>query len=1483
MISFNRFFRLICVGKVSWILSVSLVTIFIVFYSILLKITRALCCLFSRQIDFIVFSEFFDFNNADTASFVLVSVLSTNLRTSMYMNRILNLISISYLEPSLVTSHTKRVAKRVANGVVNIIHELNTKREMSLADDHNRLALEQVASRARRVYMDNLGRMLALIFLVSSPISQPRFQILKQCGDVETNPGPPVNWRHQSQSLAGAGSNRDGQQSRPDQERQEEPNSKGNRSNGNNKSDLQVMTYNVRGLGDSKKLRHLVNNCYKLMNEAMDSVFMIQESHATHLKLLKFLWRGDFCETPGTGAGKGCLTLLSPMLKAVKTIHYDQRAHIVVIGKSDEKRADLIVVNVYGPNQNNQDKLDFFIRLIEALADLKLEYDCERVIFAGDFNVVFDQSEVKNRSYPLTEKRLARNLKGIFSAADLSDGWHEATNETGVKFTWQSNRSGQQQFSTLDRILYGKSQLSLLTKTVNWSLSISDHAAVIARFSYPVKMARSHITRLDGNLLKDQDAVLIMNNVFRDLFGQRSNSWNPHQTLEFAKMSIRTAVMSSVGQSRLKFRDEEARVNLNINNLVDELSKMPDDHPDRPVAEALLVDQRNVKRDLVNRIGTKLEQRCARRWYNEGELSNKYFFNLLNRKSSDVINKLDINGVEITHPGEIKKEIVDFYRNLYEVTANVPNTATNDLFFSELDQVEPEVAEGVDGRVTLEELTEVLNSCADSAPGPDGIPFSILKHFWGDFGPVLVKAWEYSQVTKQLPPSHEQSYLRLIPKVGKDLSKLSNWRPITLSNTDHKLITKLLSKKLTKVVEKLIGPKQTAYIPGRLINDNIRAMLSTLDIANLENEIDALMISLDAKKAFDSVSHDYIERTLIAFGLGSFVDTFKLLYKNLRSDIIINGEIVKGYRILKGVKQGDALSCILFIMCMEPLMRNIKNNNQIVPIKTKILGDVPKAYSFADDVTVLTINSEQSVQGIFDEYQRLTEASGLTLNAEKTELLRLNKRDRNTTELRIRYGGTECAIKSQECVKINGVLMLQDSEARMRANCMKINAAMEKHLATWSTRNLSLLGKILIIKTYAISQLIFFMQSSQLTESYLKMFEATVFKFLWNKNMSASRAPDRIKREIMLKPVKLGGFGLLSIKELDRAIKLKAYGRFLTTDHPFLTQLRDKSNLTNFFDVKVPKIESVLTEATRLLKVDRLKILNWDRGLQDSNQCLVAAVRGIKVKDILSPAGRQSVAFLLLRARAASGINVQVKDLSQTECNRLSTHIKNKDLLRLVRNSLHLNVPNNSLEQASFFPIKQGHLGDLRKLSTKAIRESGVDLAEQTICIYKIGLILTPGEVYDWTGKIRKLTSVRHRSTLLRIAHGEIYSNSRLFRFGLSTSADCNNCNSDHETILHKILECPTAIIAWEKLYAAKQRLGLKTGPINLDQILGATNEMNEKLSLALNVELLQQIISQGGKKYNPELIVQRTLRSIFINEPINQEHRTKLAICMNV
>ena len=134
---------------------------------------------------------------------------------------------------------------------------------------------------------------------------------------------------------------------------------------------------------------------------------------------------------------------------------------------------------------------------------------------------------------------------------------------------------------------------------------------------------------------------------------------------------------------------------------------------------------------------------------------------------------------------------------------------------------------------------------------------------------------------------------------------------------------------MTSLVSELISEEQTAYVPGRLINDNVRAMLMTVDLANLEDNVDGLLISLDAKKAFDSVDHRFIRKSLSAFGLEVFVPIFDVLYKDLKSNIILNGKAVDGYRILKGVKQGDALSCILFIMCMEPLLRNVKENNQI--------------------------------------------------------------------------------------------------------------------------------------------------------------------------------------------------------------------------------------------------------------------------------------------------------------------------------------------------------------------------------------------------------------------------------------------------------------------------------------------------------------------------------------------------------------------------
>ena len=100
---------------------------------------------------------------------------------------------------------------------------------------------------------------------------------------------------------------------------------------------------------------------------------------------------------------------------------------------------------------------------------------------------------------------------------------------------------------------------------------------------------------------------------------------------------------------------------------------------------------------------------------------------------------------------------------------------------------------------------------------------------------LLINSWQFAQETGQLPTSHESSYLKLLPKDGKDLTQLKNWRPITLSNCDFKIITKTLAKKLTTAVGDLIGQTQTAYIPGRQITDNLHLLLYSIERSTMND------------------------------------------------------------------------------------------------------------------------------------------------------------------------------------------------------------------------------------------------------------------------------------------------------------------------------------------------------------------------------------------------------------------------------------------------------------------------------------------------------------------------------------------------------------------------------------------------------------------------------------------------------------------------
>ena len=785
--------------------------------------------------------------------------------------------------------------------------------------------------------------------------------------------------------------------------------------------------------------------------------------------------------------------------------------------------------------------------------------------------------------------------------------------------------------------------------------------------------------------------------------------------------------------------------------------------------------------------------------------------------------------------------------------------------------------------LTLEELTATLKTCADSAPGPDGIPYSFLKHFWLEIGPVILDSWNYSLRVKELSPSHKLSYLRLIPKAGKDTRIISNLRPITLSNTDHKLITKTYARKLTDIVSDCIGEEQTAYISGRLINDNVRALIMTIDQANIDRQVDGLVVSLDAKKAFDSVDHGYIKKCLKAFGLENFVTIFEVLYKGLRSDIILNGKVINGYSILKGVKQGDALSCIIFVMCIEPLIRNLKSNDRILPVSANSLNfPIPKVYSFADDVTVVAKNEQRGLQAVFNEYEVFTKASGLELNAGKTEILCFNGHQRAAQQFNVQYNGTVHQLNSMERIKVNGVILLQDPERREAVNVANAAEAMERLLLVWSKRRLTLLGRILIIKTFAISKMIYLMQTLTLSEKSYKDFTKIVFKFLWNRNYNAARAPERLKRNIMCAPLSLGGFGMVDLKALGDSLDLRSYGRLQVTKHPFMAQVRDSVVATNFFNLHFNvHVDPKARKGLELVNEARRTMLNWDRGqlLRDLNFRKVLVNHTLK--DLVTVQGRRTLPYFAIHTRTP---RIKVGQLTQQEFQGIERSIIYPELRQIINNllSMPINVRdvNGSLESNEIFPVTEGKLVSIVSLSSKQLRQARLNEEENVICIYKLGPIFTVGEVKSWTGRLKRLTSTRHRNLLLRTVHGDIFSNGRLARFGLRQEANCPNCQEPIETIIHKIKECPHAMTAWQELERVKLNLNLNVlSDLTIENLIGAKEHLNN-IELALQAELIHRLTSRN-ERYQPKDLVKTVVRYIGFSERLNRELKERFDVVL--
>ena len=227
--------------------------------------------------------------------------------------------------------------------------------------------------------------------------------------------------------------------------------------------------------------------------------------------------------------------------------------------------------------------------------------------------------------------------------------------------------------------------------------------------------------------------------------------------------------------------------------------------------------------------------------------------------------------------------------------------------------------------------------------------------------------------------------------------------------------------------------------------------------------IDGRVICIDFQRAFDAVSREFVFRTLSAFGFGcSFIQWFHTLYNNISSCVLNNGYSTSPFAVEWGIRQGDPLSASPFTMVLEILSIGICGNDDIqgIPVDNEEI----KLGLFTDDLTGFVRNN-YSLTKFLDVVERFGKGSGLLVNEEKTEILLLGNCVQ-TTALTCNKSQSEPVLKKS--VKILGVHFTYHKRLERELNFKELINAMKQKLRIWQWRDLTIIGRIQIVKTFII-------------------------------------------------------------------------------------------------------------------------------------------------------------------------------------------------------------------------------------------------------------------------------------------------------------------------------------------------------------------------------------------------------------------------------
>lgn len=757
-------------------------------------------------------------------------------------------------------------------------------------------------------------------------------------------------------------------------------------------------------------------------------------------------------------------------------------------------------------------------------------------IWGGDFNTVRFREERKGGKPP---KPVAMaDFNGCIDSCEMLP-----VPVTGSRFTWCNNMQGnRRQWQVLDRILHsaGSANLGLLSAAVHHR-EHSDHAPICCSWKFEEysgprlwrflrawtldagfhdTVATSWAIHHGGSCL--QELQCKMKQCKKDLKLWNSQSFgNIFKRREEIELLVRTA--------------EDALIDHWNGALFDQLSALKQEW-----------------RDVLLQEEVFWKQKSRSKWIKEGDSNTKYFHALVRSRiaMSRVETLLDDDDNLIRGPAAIHLAAIDYYRSLFTSESHMLDHTLLDLV--------PSLVSGEDNEALLlpfsrvEAWDAVKSIPVDSAAGNDGFSSSFFITCWDIVGNSVVDAANEFLVTGSMPGYFTHTVITLIPKKNQPVS-LAGFRPISLCSTFYKIVAKLLGRRLSTLLPKLITKNQSAFVQGRSIFDNIALAQEITREIGRRGKCNNVMFSLDMLKAYDRLEWDFLLAVLRKFGFAErWVRLIQACISACSYSVVFQG-IVRGYfTASRGLRQGDPLSPSLFILAQDVLSRALINSIKKEDCYVTTRALCPSHLMFADDIMLFANAKRKSIAKFMKVLEGYQNCSGQKLQLSKCKFYLPASAPRE----RVR-SVRDTTNFSRGVFPLTYLGVPIGPGKRLTSHFQPLIDRIQSKAQGWQANLLSDGGRLVLIRHVLASMPIHILAVADIPATVFRKIESIFANFFWGKSDWGNRKHWVAWVSLCL-PVAEGGIGVRSISDVKKAFHLKLCWLLCTSDSVWADFMRCK-------------------------------------------------------------------------------------------------------------------------------------------------------------------------------------------------------------------------------------------------------------------------------------------------------------------------------------